>query len=297
MGEAQLLESSALNYLRHSPAKSRTSRSSARVSLRRGGRGQFRACARGLLRGFRGELRRRFRASAGACCAARTRRVPALRPGELGGTRGSRARDGPLHRESLSTPRFISSMRALVSLHPELDEAAYASTLVNRALRSSSRAARCREGDYAKALGFARRLNSKIAVRSPSATASRRSSFAEGPVLEGPQFLPRSLRRTRATQGVEQRVLSAELRVAECLGRLGQQRGDAHARSRSSARDRRSFGRIRARPPGALRSGRRGRRLQRVGRSRCRIPRGARPRRSEGVQAVQAGGERQLIFL
>ena len=109
---------------------------------------------------------------------------------------------------------------ALADLHPVQDEVAYGFTLANRAASlmligrlDAARAA------YARALGFARRLDLKPAI------FSIRYGFAQielkkGQVLKALNSFARIAQDARAA-GLEQRVLSAELRRAECLGRLG----------------------------------------------------------------------------
>jgi tetratricopeptide (TPR) repeat protein len=109
---------------------------------------------------------------------------------------------------------------ALTDLHPSLDEAAYASTLVNRAgsLMLINRLPAAKAA-YAKALGFARRLNSRVAlltIRYGLASIELR----QGHVLRAMNSFVRIAENARDA-GMEQRVISAELRVAECLGKLG----------------------------------------------------------------------------
>ena len=109
---------------------------------------------------------------------------------------------------------------ALKDLHPSLDEAAYASTLVNRAgsLMLINRLPAAKAA-YAKALRFARRLNSRVAlltIRYGLASIELR----QGRVLRAQNSFVRIAESARDA-GMEQRVVSAELRVAECLGRLG----------------------------------------------------------------------------
>jgi tetratricopeptide (TPR) repeat protein len=109
---------------------------------------------------------------------------------------------------------------ALRNLHPQLDEVPYCYTLTNRAsslaLLDRLDAARA---TYAKALGIARRLDLRVAVftvRYGLASIELR----KGQIFKALTSFEKLAADARA-QGFEQRVLSAELRAAECLGRLG----------------------------------------------------------------------------
>jgi tetratricopeptide (TPR) repeat protein len=110
---------------------------------------------------------------------------------------------------------------ALRRLHPERDHAAYLSTLVNRSgsllLLDRLGAAKA---SYAKALSLARRANGKIEL------LTIRYGLASIELKQG-EFLRalssfRKLAEDARSGGIEQRVLSAELRAAQCLGCLGQ---------------------------------------------------------------------------
>lgn len=110
---------------------------------------------------------------------------------------------------------------ALADLHPVQDEVVYAITLSNRAfslllLRQLDRS----KATYAKALGFARRLEMTTVL------FSIRYGLALIDLLKGQTFKAFHAFEKIATDAraanLPQRLLSAELRVAECLGRLGQ---------------------------------------------------------------------------
>jgi tetratricopeptide (TPR) repeat protein len=110
---------------------------------------------------------------------------------------------------------------ALANLHPVQDEVVYGITLANRAaalmLLGRLDAAKA---TYAKALGFARRLDLKPTL------FQIRYGFAQIELKKGQIFRALTsfarIAEDAREAGLEQRVLTAELRGAECLGRLGQ---------------------------------------------------------------------------
>ena len=217
LGEAALLESNALNYLGRS-AESRKIAHSARVRFVEAGEDSFALAladyyegsaasfegdyksAWGLLRSALGEFRfycqenwaGKTEAAIGTLLVHRDRKQAAL--------------------------HFFDS--AVENLHPELDGAAYCYTLVNRArclmLLDRLDAAKAA---YARALGPARRLNLKVAV------FTVRYGLASIELRKGQIFRAlhsfEKIAGDARTEGFEQRIISAELRVAECLGRLG----------------------------------------------------------------------------
>ncbi|MEO8586439.1 MAG: hypothetical protein ABI584_09790 [Acidobacteriota bacterium] len=107
---------------------------------------------------------------------------------------------------------------ALRNLHPVRDEVAYASTLVNRgyALVRLSRLDAAK-ATYAKALMMARRLDMRVSL------LTIRYGLASIDLLKG--NLSRALhafeKLSADAEGIAQRILSADLRIAECLGRMG----------------------------------------------------------------------------
>lgn len=217
MGEAQLLESNALNYLGKC-AESRAVAQAARVSFVEAGEDTFALALADYFEGsaasFEGDwasawklLRRalgEFQLYGQENWAGRTE-------ASLGVLLTNRNRnESALH--------FYNG--ALQNLHPVLDEVVYANTLGNKAfsllLMGRLEAAKA---NYAKALGFARRLNLKLAV------FSIRYGLAAIELKSG-----NALKALNSFQKISQdaeeaalphRALTAQLRVAECLGRLG----------------------------------------------------------------------------
>ncbi|HEY3349683.1 MAG TPA: hypothetical protein VGM13_07905 [Thermoanaerobaculia bacterium] len=217
MGEAQLLESNALNF-QGMPSEARAIASSARESFVQAGEDSFALAlvdyyegsaatfepdfksAWDLLRKAHGEFSLYGQENwQGRCEAA------------LGTVMLGRGRNA-------TSVHFFDS--ALLHLHPEQDDAAYANTLINRgsSLVSLGRLDAAKAA-FARGLLFARRLNLTVG------TFIVRYGLATIELLKGQP--------TRALRHFEQiaedarragfpvRVLSAELRAAECLGRLG----------------------------------------------------------------------------
>ncbi len=217
IGEAQLLESNALNYLGKC-AEARKIAQHARVSFVEAGEDSF---ALALVDYFEGSAA----SFEGDWAPAWKLLRQALGEFQLYGQENWAGRTEAALGTLLSNrDRHESALHfydgALTDLHPERDEVAYGFTLANRAASlmligrlDAARAA------YARALGFARRLDLKPAI------FSIRYGFAQielkkGQVLKALNSFARIAQDARAA-GLEQRVLSAELRRAECLGRLG----------------------------------------------------------------------------
>ena len=218
MGEAQLLESNALNYLGKC-AEARSVAQSARVSFVEAGEDSFALALADYFEGsaasFDGDYARAWKLLRKALdefhlygqenWAGRTEAA-------LGTLLGHRGRNE-------SALQFFDS--ALRNLHPALDEVAYGMTLSNRAF-SLMLVGRldAAKATYAKALGFARRLNLKTAL------FSIRYGLAQIELKKGQAFKALNsfvrIAEDARSEGLDQRVLSAELRRAECLGRLGQ---------------------------------------------------------------------------
>jgi len=120
--------------------------------------------------------------------------------------------------KSRSALHFLN--RGLRRLHPQRDAAAYTSTLGNRAsallLVGRLEAAK---SAYAKALASARRMDSKIAV------LQVRYGLASIELKQGRYFRAMNsfekLSDDAWEAGMELRGFSADLRIAECVGRLG----------------------------------------------------------------------------
>jgi tetratricopeptide (TPR) repeat protein len=109
---------------------------------------------------------------------------------------------------------------ALRNLHPEKDGPTYTSMLVNRAY-ALVRLSRfdAAKATYAKALLMARRLDIKVGI------LTIRYGLASIELLKGNTLRAFNsfVRLSADAEGIAQRVLSADLRVAECLGRLGRE--------------------------------------------------------------------------
>ena len=148
------------------------------------------------------------------------RGIPEFRPGELAGPGRRRARNRCSGRGKNESAVFFFDS-ALRNLHPVLDEAAYASTRSSTAELSLVSLGRldAAKSTYAKGLVFARRLNLKVGlfiIRYGLATIDllRNQPSRALAVFER---IGEDARR----EGFSSRVLSADLRIAECLGRLG----------------------------------------------------------------------------
>jgi tetratricopeptide (TPR) repeat protein len=219
LGEAGLLESNALNFL-GKPAEARTAAQKARVSFMEAGEDSFALALADyfegsaasfasdwkdgwkLLRSAHSEFQLygqenwqgRAEAAIGALLSIRGRAIPAL--------------------------GFFES--ALRNLHPERDGAAYTSTLINRgyALVRLSRFDAAK-ANYAKALLMARRLHMNVSlfiIRYGLAAIE----LEKGRFLRALDAFQR-LASDAASTGFNDHVLSAELRIAECFGRMGRE--------------------------------------------------------------------------
>jgi tetratricopeptide (TPR) repeat protein len=217
MGEAQLLESNALNYLGKC-AEARSVAQTARVSFVEAGEDSFALALADYFEGsaasFEGDWTGGWRLLRKALAefqlygqenwAGRTEAA-------LGTLLGNRDRNQ-------SALHFFDS--ALQNLHPTLDEVTYGVVLSNRAfslmLLGRLDAAKA---TYAKALTFARRRDSKIGlltIRYGLASIE----LKKGQVFRALHSFERIAGDAKA-EGFPQRELSAELRAAECIGRLG----------------------------------------------------------------------------
>jgi tetratricopeptide (TPR) repeat protein len=215
LGEAGLLESSALNVLGR-PAEARVAAQRARVSFVEACEDSF---ALALADYFEGSAASFACDYPGAWKLLRAAHGEFQLYGQENWQGRAEAAIGTLlsHRGSAgSALTFFDS--ALRNLHPERDEVAYASTLVNRgyALVRLSRLDAAK-ATYAKALMMARRLGMRVNV------LAIRYGLASIDLQKG--NLSRALsafeRLSADAEGIAQRILSADLRVAECLGRMG----------------------------------------------------------------------------
>lgn len=217
MGEAQLLESGSLNMLgRCAEAVEVAQR--ARTSFVEAGEDSFALALADYFEGSAESYRGNY---AGAWKTLRR----ALGEFQLYGQQNWSGRtEASLGTLLLNRNRNESALAffdaALADLHPAQDEVVYAITLSNRAfslllLRQLDRA----KATYAKALGFARRLEMTTVL------FSIRYGLATIDLLKGQTFKAFHAFEKIATDAraanLAQRLLSAELRVAECLGRLG----------------------------------------------------------------------------
>jgi len=218
MGEAQLLESGSLNMLgRCTEAVDYAQR--ARTSFVEAGEDSF---ALALADYFEGSAESYRGNSAGAWKTLRR----ALGEFQLYGQQNWAGRtEASLGTLLLNRNRNASALTffdaALADLHPVQDEVVYAITLSNRAfslllLRQLDRS----KATYAKALAFARRLEMTTVL------FSIRYGLATIDLLKGQTFKAfhafEKIAVDARAANLPQRELSASLRVAECLGRLGQ---------------------------------------------------------------------------
>jgi tetratricopeptide (TPR) repeat protein len=217
LGEAGLLESGALNYL-GKPGEARVAAQKARVSFVEAGEDSFALALADFFEGsaasFESDSMAAWKLLRGALSEFRLygqenwqgRAEAAI--GTLLLNRGS----------STSALAFLDS--ALRSLHPEKDGVSYASTLINRGY-TLVRLSRfdAAKSTYAKALMIARRLDMKVSL------LIIRYGLASIELLKGNvvRALAAFQRLSADADGIAQRVLSADLRVAECLGRLGRE--------------------------------------------------------------------------
>lgn len=215
LGEAALLESSALNVL-GMPAEAREAARRARVSFVEAGEDSF---ALALADYFEGSAASFVCDYWGAWKLLRAAHAEFVLYGQENWQGRVEAALGTLllHRGSeVSALAFFDS--ALRNLHPERDEVAYASTLVNRgyALVRLSRLDAAKS-TYAKALMMARRLGMKVnllAIRYGLASID----LQQGKLSRAVSAFEKV---SADADGIAQRTLSADLRTAECLGRMG----------------------------------------------------------------------------
>jgi tetratricopeptide (TPR) repeat protein len=217
LGEAGLLESSALNVL-GKPGEARVAAQKARVSFVEAGEDSF---ALALADYFEGSAASFESDSKAAWKLLRSAHSEFQLYGQENWQGRAEAAIGTLlqNRGNLTSALgFFDS--ALRSLHPEKDGAAYASTLINRGyalvrlLRFDAA-----KSTYAKALMIARRQDMKVSL------LIIRYGLASVDLLKGNtvRALAAFERLSADADGIAQRVLSADLRVAECIGRLGRQ--------------------------------------------------------------------------
>jgi tetratricopeptide (TPR) repeat protein len=217
MGEAQLLESGSLNMLGRPREAAEVARQ-ARVSFIEAGEDSFVLALADYVEGS-------AESYVGNYASAWRSLRRALDEFQLyGQTNWAGRAEASLGTLLLNRNRNESALAffeaALTDLHPVQDEVVYAITLSNRAaslllLRRLERA----KASYAKALGFARRLGMTTVL------FSIRYGLASIDLLNGQTFKAfhafQKIALDARAANLDQRQLSAELRVAECLGRLG----------------------------------------------------------------------------
>jgi tetratricopeptide (TPR) repeat protein len=217
LGEAALLESNALNFL-GKPAEARVAAQKARVSFVEAGEDSF---ALALADYFEGSAASFESDSTAAWKLLRSAHSEFQLYGQENWQGRAEAAIGTLLQNRGSSTSALGFFdRALRSLHPEEDGAAYASTLINRgyALVRLSRFDAAKS-TYAKALMIARRLDMKVSL------LIIRYGLASVDLLKGKtvRALAAFERLSADADGIAQRVLSADLRIAECFGRLGRE--------------------------------------------------------------------------
>jgi len=216
-GEAALLESNALNFL-GKPSEARVAAQNARISFVEAGEDSFALALADYFEGSAATFEGDFNAAWKLLKAAR---------GEFqsfGQENWQGRSDAALGSVMLGRGKNESAVfffeSALRNLHPVHDEAAYANTVINRgaSLVSLGRLDAAKAA-FAKGLVFSRRLNLKVGlftIRYGLATIDLlRNQPSKALALF--QRIGDDARR----EGFSSRVLSADLRIAECLGRLG----------------------------------------------------------------------------
>jgi tetratricopeptide (TPR) repeat protein len=220
LGEAALLESNALNFL-GKPAEARVAAQKARVSFVEAGEDSF---ALALADYFEGSAASFEYDERGAWTLLRHAHAEFQLYGQESWTGRAEAALGTLlvHRgKNAAAIRFLDG--ALTNLHPEQDGSAYAQLLVNRgyALVQVGRLDAAK-ATYAKALSMARRLGmtvSLLMIRTGLASID----LASGKLPRALMLFERIGEQARSL-GLPIDVLCAELRIAECLGRMGRER-------------------------------------------------------------------------
>jgi tetratricopeptide (TPR) repeat protein len=217
MGEAQLLESNALNFL-GKPSEARKAAQSARIRFSEAGEDSF---ALALVDYFEGSAAAFTGDFPSAWRLLKNARSEFQMYGQENWQGRSEAALGVL---LLSNGRCRSSLHffdgALRLLHPEQDGSSYASTLVSRGF-SLVRIGRldAAKATYARALVHARKLDGTLylfAIRTGLALIE----LNKGNVVRALRSFER-IASDATRDGLEEHVLGAQLRIAECLARLG----------------------------------------------------------------------------
>ena len=218
-GKPQLLESNALNYL-GKPSEARTAAQKARVHFVEAREDAF---ALALVDYFEGSAASFACDYSGAWKLLRAAHDEFLNYGQENWQGRAEAALGTVLMNRGSAKSALAFFDgALRNLHPERDEAAYASTLINRGctlVRLSRLDAA--KATYAKALSMARRLNMTVSILMIR-TGLALIDLASGKVARALMLFERIGQEARSLD-LSVDVLCAELRIAECLGRMGRE--------------------------------------------------------------------------
>ncbi len=217
LGEAGLLESNALNFLGE-PTAARKAAQKARLSFVEANEDSFALALVDYFEGSAATFEGDFNAAWKLLKAARAEF-------QIFGQENWQGRsDASLGTVMLGRGKNESAVyffeSALRNLHPVLDEAAYANTVINRgaSLVSLGRLDAAKSA-FAKGLVFARRLNLKVGLFIIRYGLATIELLRNHPTKALDLF--QRIREDARREGFSARVLSADLRIAECLGRLG----------------------------------------------------------------------------
>jgi tetratricopeptide (TPR) repeat protein len=219
LGEVGLLESNALNFL-GKPTDARAAALKARVRFVEAGEDRFALALADYIDGSAASFEADWKAGWKLLCRAHSEFV--LYGQENWHGRAEAAIGVLLSNWGRAIPALGFFERALRHLHPERDATAYVSALLNHgyALVRLSRFDAAK-ATYAKALLLARRQDMKVylfAIRYGLAAIE----LQKGRVLRALDAFQRLSSDAEST-GFTDHVLSAELRIAECFGRLGRE--------------------------------------------------------------------------
>jgi tetratricopeptide (TPR) repeat protein len=219
MGEAALLESNALNFLGN-PAEARTAAQKARVHFVEAGEDSF---ALALVDYFEGSAASFACDYSGAWKLLRAAHDEFLNYGQENWQGRAEAALGTVLMNRGSAKSALAFFDgALRNLHPERDGVAYASTLINRGcvlVRLSRLDAA--KATYAKALSMARRHDMTVSILMIR-TGLALIDLAAGKLGRALMLFERIGQEARSLD-LSVDVLCAELRIAECLGRMGRE--------------------------------------------------------------------------
>jgi tetratricopeptide (TPR) repeat protein len=219
LGEAGLLESVALN-VSGKPTEARRAAQSARASFLDAGKDRIALALADYFEGSAASFEAKWKD--GSKLLRRARSEFQVYGQENWQGRSDAAIGALLSNRGRAIPALGFFESALRNLHPEKDGPTYASTLVNRAY-ALVRLSRfdAAKTDYTKALVIARRLDMKVylfIIRYGLAAIE----LQKGRVLRALDAFQRLSSDAEST-GFIDHVLSAELRIAECFGRLGRE--------------------------------------------------------------------------